>query len=298
MRFATLVFAGCVLLCASLAAQVKSKSDLLDRLSSPSLAERREAVRSLDAEKIGNLEPELAVKAILMAAQDTDPSVREWALGGLGILAAAARTANTNPSAAAFVQAIHASAELRPLLERIITEDPSAEVVLAASAPFMALYGSDPVTEAMLLDRVDREPDPVERIKLLDSVDIGGIDSEQTIERLARYLDEAPPMVQRMAAHLLLSLETLPADRFEDFLRIVETPQTFADPELLRALPRFGVSPERYLPRLVVLQTRLEQELQKPREQRTLVIYNDAYYKRTLDEAIATARKKIEAAHR
>jgi len=59
----------------------------------------------------------------------------------------------------------------------------------------------------------------------------------------------------------------------------VETPETFADPNILRALPRFAVSPEKYLPRLLVLQTRLEEELQKPRDQRTHAIYNDAYWK-------------------
>lgn len=294
MRFLTLGLTGWMLLCASVDAQVTSEPDLLDRLSSPNLAERREAARSLDVEKIGNLEPELAVRAVLMAAQDTDPEVREWALGGLGILAAAVRVADASASAAIFAQAMPPSAELRPLLERIINQDPSVEVVIAASAPFMVLFGSDPAAEALLLDRVDREPDPVTQIKLLGSVAIGGLDGEQTIDRLTRYLDGGPPIVQSKAAHLLLSLKTLPADRLEDFLRIVETPETFADPELLRALPRFAVSPEKYLPRLLVLQTRLEEELQKPRDQRTRVIYNDAYYKRTLDEAIAAARKGIQ----
>src|SRR5687768_5577129 len=89
MRLVALMFAGWTLLSASVTAQVTSESDLLGRLSSPNVAERREAARSLDPEKIGNLEPELAVRAVLMAAQDTDPSVRQWALGGLAILAAA-----------------------------------------------------------------------------------------------------------------------------------------------------------------------------------------------------------------
>ena len=75
----------------------------------------------------------------------------------------------------------------------------------------------------------------------------------------------------------------------------METPETFADPNILRALPRFAVSPEKYLPRLLVLQTRLEEELQKPRDQRTHAIYNDAYWKQTLDEAIAAARKSIQS---
>lgn len=265
-------------------------SDLLARLSSPNLAERREAARSLDVEKIGNLEPDLAVRAVLMAAQDTDPTVREWALGGLGLLVRAAREPDANTYAAMYAQAMPPSPELRPLLERIISADPSIEVVIAASAPFMVLFGSDPAAETLLLDRVDREPDPINRIKLLDRVATGGIDGKQTIDRLTRYLDGAPPIVQRKAAHLLLSLKTLPTDRVEDFLRIVETPETFADPKILRALPRFAVSPDKYLPRLLVLQTRLEEELQKPRDQRTRVIYNDAYWKRTLDEAIAGAR--------
>src|SRR5688572_13013946 len=296
MRLVALMFAGWTLLCASVTAQVTSESDLLGRLSSPNVAERREAARSLDPEKIGNLEPELAVRAVVMAAQDTDPSVRQWALGGLAILAAAVRIADTNASAGAFEHAMHSSPELRPLLERIVTEDPCVEVAIAASVPFMVLFGSDPAAEALVLDRVDREPDPVTQIKLLGSEDVGGIDGKETIDRLTRYLDGAPPIVQLKAAHLLLSLNTVPTDRLEDFLRIriVETPETFADPNILRALPRFAVSPEKYLPRLLALQTRLEQELQKPRDQRTHAIYNDAYWKQTLDEAIAAARKSIQ----
>jgi hypothetical protein len=75
----------------------------------------------------------------------------------------------------------------------------------------------------------------------------------------------------------------------------MDTPETFADPLLVSALPRFGVSPDKYLPRLLAMRERLEAELQIPREQRTLAIYNDAYWKQSLDEAIAAARKSINA---
>ena len=264
--------------------------DLLDRLSSPNLAERREAARSLDVEKIGHLEPELAVRAVLMAAQDTDPTVRQWALGGLGILALAVRNPDMSASAALFAQAMPPPPELRALLERIINEDPSAEVVNAASAPYMVLFGSDPAAEALLLDRVDREPDTFERLRLLASLRIGGIDGEQTFDRLGRYLDGAPLPIQISAAHLLLSAKTLPRDRFEDFVRLIETPEGFADPKLISALPRFGVSADKYLPTLLVLQSRLREEMQRPEDERTLAIYNEAYWKQTLDEAIAGAR--------
>ena len=256
--------------------------DLLDRLSSPNLAERREAARSLDVEKIGHLEPELAVRAVLMAAQDTDPTVRQWALGGLGILALAVRNPDMSASAALFAQAMPPPPELRALLERIINEDPSAEVVV--------LFGSDPAAEALLLDRVDRESDIFERLRLLASLRIGGIDGEQTFDRLGRYLDGAPLPIQISAAHLLLSAETLPRDRFEDFVRLIETPEGFADPKLISALPRFGVSADKYLPTLLVLQSRLREEMQRPEDERTLAIYNEAYWKQTLDEAIAGAR--------
>jgi hypothetical protein len=111
------------------------------------------------------------------------------------------------------------------------------------------------------------------------------------IDRL-NPLPNAPsePPVQIAAAHALLSAKTLPRDRFEGFLKLIETPEGFTDPKLVRALPQFGVSPDKYLPTLIALQSRLQEGLQRPRDDRTLKIYNDAYWKQTLDEAIAADR--------
>jgi hypothetical protein len=89
---------------------------------------------------------------------------------------------------------------------------------------------------------------------------------------------------------LLLSGQRLRAGQLADVLRIIESPEAFADPKLVRALPRLGVPPENYLPRLLAVQSRLEEELQNPRDERTLAIYNDAYWRQPLDEAIAVAR--------
>lgn len=190
----------------------------------------------------------------------------------------------------AIAKAIYGSRDLRTTLERILRDDRDANVVIAASIPLMSVYGSEPAAQGTLLDAVDRLPDPVDKIRLLHSLVIDGVDAEQTVERLGRYLDGGPVTVQHQAAIVLLSAEKLPRDRFDDFLRLIETPETFADPTLLRGLPRFGVPPNVYLDRLLALQERLMQELRKPPEERSVRIYNDAFWKKTLDEAIATAR--------
>jgi hypothetical protein len=152
----------------------------------------------------------------------------------------------------------------------------------------MTLYGSDPAAEKLLLDRADREPDANNRTTLMSNLE--PIDGEETADRLNRYLDDAPVVVQLKAAHLLLSGQRLRAGQLADVLRIIESPEAFADPKLVRALPRLGVPPENYLPRLLAVQSRLEEELQNPRDERTLAIYNDAYWRQPLDEAIAVAR--------
>lgn len=285
---------ACLLSGPLLGSATENESDLLTVLSSPDVTVRAEAVRNLHPQRIGDLEPELAIRAVLLATQDSESQIRRAALGGLGLLSAAVAAGNTNPETVALAQAIHTSRELRPMLEKIVAEDPSIDVAVTASLPFMALYGSDPAAEAILLDRADKAPSAVDRVTLMSNLEGGGIDGEGTRDRLEQYLSDAPTIVQLAAAQLLLTGETLPADRFEDYLRIIETSEAFADPKVVRALPRFGVSTEKYLPRLITLRSRLEEEVQKPREQRTLVIYNDAYYKRTLDEAIAKARTSIE----
>jgi hypothetical protein len=268
MRSLILLLAAC-----SISAGTNEKEvDLLSKLSSSDVAVRAEAARSLHAERIGDLDPDLAIRAVLVAVQDSDPYIRRAALGGLGLVTAALIPGNPNPKVAAFAEAIEASRELRPMLERIIAEDPDIDIAVGASLPFMTLYGSDPAAEKLLLDRADREPDANNRTTLMSNLE--PIDGEETADRLNRYLDDAPVVVQLKAAHLLLSGQRL----------------RFADPKLVRALPRLGVPPENYLPRLLAVQSRLEEELQNPRDERTLAIYNDAYWRQPLDEAIAVAR--------
>jgi hypothetical protein len=284
MRSLILLLAAC-----SISAGTNEKEvDLLSKLSSSDVAVRAEAARSLHAERIGDLDPDLAIRAVLVAVQDSDPYIRRAALGGLGLVTAALIPGNPNPKVAAFAEAIEASRELRPMLERIIAEDPDIDIAVGASLPFMTLYGSDPAAEKLLLDRADREPDANNRTTLMSNLE--PIDGEETADRLNRYLDDAPVVVQLKAAHLLLSGQRLRAGQLADVLRIIESPEAFADPKLVRALPRLGVPPENYLPRLLAVQSRLEEELQNPRDERTLAIYNDAYWRQPLDEAIAVAR--------
>lgn len=284
MRSLILLLAAC-----SISAGTNEKEvDLLSKLSSSDVALRAEAARSLHPERIGDLDPDLAIRAVLVAVQDSDPYIRRAALGGLGLVTAALIPGNPNPKAAAFAEAIEASRELRPMLERIIAEDPDIDIAVGASLPFMTLYGSDPAAEKLLLDRADREPDANNRTSLMSNLE--PIDGEETADRLNRYLDKAPVVVQLKAAHLLLSGQRLRADQLADVLHIIESPEAFADPKLVGALPRLGVPPENYVPRLLAMQSRLEEELQKPRDERTLAIYNDAYWRQTLDEAIAVAR--------
>lgn len=284
---------ACAPTCAVGDNQAEQVPALIRQLSSESLNVRRDAVKQLEPQRIGELEPQLAVDAVLLAVQDTDAKIRQTALGGLGLLTSAMVDAATPESPVAI--AIAESPKLRSALESVIADDSNVDVVVAASIPLMAAFGRDPKAEEIVLDRTDKLSSPVDQVRLMGSLEIGGIDSERTLERLARYLDGAPTIVQHKAALLLLSAEAPPADRLDDFLRLMETPETFADPLLVSALPRFGVSPHAYLPRLLAMQERLDEELQKPREQRTLVIPNDAYWKQTLDEAIAEATRTIKA---
>lgn len=295
LRQVFLSVTACVMAHGIHAAQVEPVPALIRQLTSESPAVRREAVRQLEPGRIGQLEPTLAIQATLIAAQDSDAWIQQTALGGLGWLTSVFGRGDTAASDSAVTRAIAESPDLRPTLERIMSNDPNVEVVIGASVPLMLAFGTDPAAEALVLDRTDRLPSPVDQIRLMGNLAVDGVDAEQTFERLARYLDGAPIIVQKQAAYLLLSRKTLPADRFEDFLRLVETPEGFADPDLVRALPRFGVSPEKYLPRLLELQSRLEEELQRPRDERTLTIYNDAHWKQILDEAIAAARKDTQA---
>lgn len=288
-----LAIVACIGVCAVGAEQVVQGPALMRQLSSESLAVRLEAVGQLEPQRIGQLEPQIAIRAALLAAKDSDAKIRETALGGLGLLTSLLVDGGTVGQESPIAEAITESLELRPTLESVVMDDPNVDVVIAASIPLMTVFGTDPKAEGIVLDRTDKLASPVDQVRLLGSVAIGGIDADQTFERLARYLDGAPTIVQHKAALLLLSRETLPRDRLDDFLRIMETPETFADPQLVLALPRFGVSPSKYLPRLLAMQSRLDEELQKPRDQRTFAIYNDAYWKQSLDEAIAAARKNI-----
>lgn len=294
VRYMLSALAGCLLYQLAAAEQEASKNDLLQRLTSTELAQRRDAARELGPQRIGELAPGLAVQAVVVAAQDSDARIRESALGGLAVLSLTVPTAKSNPTAAAFAREIQGSSELRPLLERIVAHDPATEVALAASAPFMSLYGSDPAAELLLLKRVDQELFPIDKVKLLGNLAIGGIDSEQTVERLTDYLRSEPPIVQHKAATLLLTRKTLRVEWLADYLRIIETPTTFADPKLVRALPRFPAKPEKYLPRLLALRERLGVELDKLPEARTVTIYNDDFWRQTLDEAIRVARASVK----
>lgn len=294
LRGALLAFSTLVGVCAVGAEEVAQVPPLIQQLSSESLDVRREAARQFEPNRIGQLDPQLAVRAALIAAKDADPWIRGTTLAGLGLLTASMVDGGAVPTGSRVAEAINASPELRPTLEGIVRDDPSIDVVLTASVPFMTIFGKDPRAEAIVLDRTDKVASPVDQVTLMDRVAIGGIDADETFERLARYLDVAPPIVQLKAAQLLLTRSTLPKDRLEDFLRIMETPETFADPLLLRALPRFGVSPATYLSRLVAMRERLEEELQRPEEQRTCAVYNDEYWIKSLDEAIAAARKSIQ----
>jgi len=289
MRLITFVVATLWLPAWPCATADSTECDLICRLSSPRLAVRTDAVRELHPDRIGDLEPDFAVRAVLLAIQDSDPKIRRAALGGLSLLTAAVAV-TVSPLAEAVARSLHSSSELRPALELIVSKDPSIDVAVAASSPLMALYGSDPAAQALLLDRIDIEADPVDRVRLISNLADGGIYGPETAQRLEHYLDYAAIMVQLKAAQLLVSGPVPPEDRFEDILRIIETPEAFADPTLLRALPRFAVPAEKYLPRLLALRLRLEEELQKPPGERTLAIYNDEYWLATLDDAIDVAR--------
>ena len=285
-----LALRGALLL--ALAGPPPAEPELVRRLSSPSLDVRRAAVRELDPERIAQLEPAVAVRAAVVAAADADARIRQTALGGLALLTALTVDRATASSASGVADAIRASRELRPTLERALRHDPDVDVAVAAAMPFMMVFGADAAAEAAVLDRVGELASPADQVRLLGSVAIGGIDAQPTLERLGRLLDDGAPIVQHKAALLLLSGRTLPKDRLDDFLRILETPETFADPYLVRALPRFGVAPDVYLPRLLALQSRLEEELQKPAAERTLAIYNDDYWRQAVQEAVAAARDR------
>jgi len=272
-----------------------SESDLLDRLESTELSQRRDAVRELGPDRIGKLQPGLAIEAVIVAAQDSDARIRESALAGLAVLSLTVRAATSNSAAAAFAREIQESRQVRPLLERILTTDQNSGVALAASTAFMSLYGSDPAAESLLLNRIDQESFPIDKVKLLGNLAIGGIDSDQSVERLAKYLRDAPAIVQHKAATLLLTRGELRVEWLEDYLRVIETPATFADPRLVRALARFSVGPEKYLPRLLGIRERLTIELDKPPDARTVTIHNDDFWRQTLDDAIAAARSQSKA---
>lgn len=138
MRLVILTLAAWLLAESLLADSNQNESDLISRLSSPDVAVRTEAARSLQPERIGYLEPELAIRAVLLAMQDSDPYIRKTALGGLGLVTAALIPGNPIPKAAAFAEAMDASPQLRPTLERIVAEDPDIDVSVGASLPYMA----------------------------------------------------------------------------------------------------------------------------------------------------------------
>lgn len=256
---------------------------------------RLEAAQELTTKRIGLLKPEVAIRAVVIALQDPQEKIRRHALGGLTALTYTLHMKEPNPLAAEFAKEIRESKDLRPALERVLKEDKDARVAIAASAPYMTLYGSDPKAEELLLTRIEREPFPIEQVKLLDSIGVGGIDSQNVAKRVEAFMRDGSPTVRRKAALLLLSMGAPRKDWLPHFVSIAESSATFADPKIVNALLQFDVPPEEYLPALLNIQNRLSTELTKPADTRTVTIYNDELWQKTLEKTISQARSRTKS---
>jgi hypothetical protein len=263
---------------------------LIRELSSPDLSARRQTARELLPPRLFELEPALAVSASALAARDADPWIRQVGLGGLALMMTAARLTEPADRQDSALAALIAQLDLRGRLIATVREDVDAQVAVAAAIPLMMAFGTDASSASVVLDRLDALDSPRHQVKLLHTLTIVPLTDGRSIKRVARYLDSGAIPVQREAADVLLTLPTPPRGHFDSYLRLIESPATFADPALLKALPRFNVAAARYLPRLLAMKARLAAELAKPPEQRTITVYNDDFVRRTLDEAIASER--------
>ncbi|MGH8238046.1 MAG: hypothetical protein ACREXP_13635 [Steroidobacteraceae bacterium] len=265
---------------------------LVRELSSPDLSVRRQIARELLPPRLFELESALAVRASLLAARDADPWIRQVGLGGLALMMTAARVTEApdlqDPALAALVVQI----EVRERLIATVREDADEQVAVAAAVPLMMAFGRDASSASVVLDRLETLGSARYQVKLLHTLTIVPLTDEGSIKRVARYLDNGAMPVRREAADVLLTLPMPPRERFDSYLRLIESPETYADPALVKALPRFNLPASRYLPRLVAMKARLAAELAKPPEQRTITVYNDDFVRRTLDEAIASERTR------
>ena len=125
------------------AAAQSQEPELIQQLTAKSPAVRRQAAEQLGPERIGELEPGLALRATLIAAHDTDSRIRERAMGGLSLLATAAAN-GIGTSNSSNVSDLLESRELRRTLERLVSGDPVVDVAVAASVPLMLVFGDDP----------------------------------------------------------------------------------------------------------------------------------------------------------
>lgn len=265
-------------------------------LLSPEPTVRSQAARELLPPRIFELDAPVSVRASMIALRDADPWIRQAGLGGLALLLSSDRAQTpTNGSQRVMTSRIRAERGLHEQLIQLVRDDVSADVAVAAATPLMLAFGENTSSAAAILDRVDSLDSIRHRVKLLHALTVAPLADDSIVERIAAYFDDSPIQLQREAADVLLTLPVPPQNRFADYLRLVETPATFADPVLLHALPRFDVPPEAYIDRLIALQQQLETELAKPPALRSITVYNDAFARHALDEAVAKARARAPA---
>lgn len=261
------------------------------------------------ASEVGQHEPETHVTDALKQ-QRSGPYDREfqiWLIDEIGKLNPneawlAITIALDNPHENVVLAAL-VGASLRPAEEsldrerypveklRSLSTAGAPEVRQYARRALNRTYAKSAEAESWIVPMLRAEEDPSAAVDLIVLLNRNGIETNAGESALIEIAESRFDRVGHRAISVLAAQTSPPEAALPAVMSYLLSDAYAADPVLTQSLPRFGETAAQYVAVLEQLRSKLTVELSKPPTERTVTVYNDAFYLDQLDQAINTLAK-------
>lgn len=182
---------------------------------------------------------------------------------------------------------IERPAEFSEYLKKIIESHPKGEVVAASVLAYVLINNDITDIETSVIDHVMQHRGFGETYDLLSAMAHFGVQKAENRPKIMEII-RAPPNRESLPAVLVAGHSNFdPEILLPEVIRLVQSNELFAHPELLSVLNDNPHLAKQYWPVLEDIRRKMLSELEKERSARSVVIYNDEFYLEKLTETIS-----------
>lgn len=177
--------------------------------------------------------------------------------------------------------------EFSEYLKNIIESHPKSEVIASSVRAYARINNDITDIETIVIDHVMQHRGFGENHDLLSAMAHFGVQKAENRPKIMEII-RAPPNRESLPAVLVAMHSNFdPEILLPEVIRLVQSNELFAHPDLLSVLSENPHLAKQYWPVLEDIRRKMLSELEKERSARSVVIYNDEFYLEKLNETIS-----------